>query len=223
MEGGLNSPSEILEPVGKPQLFKCRKSWFYKMLIWSALGTSEQNGSEQEPPHPTFIYWAGWRQGANERRTGECDKRREKRDKRRRRWRKCGKGQLLFCSLHAVLFTLHLLVNDPKLEKHYSLNEREKWQDSSMLNITLFSPYFFFFPYASHFPFLKIYQPPSPCGHMVILEAWEIMTAFFLFPALFFSLSLFLQTQDVSKLNSFGTENEPLLFFGFLWLHFRSL
>lgn len=40
MEGGLNSPSEILEPVGKPQLFKCRKSWFYKMLIWSALGTS---------------------------------------------------------------------------------------------------------------------------------------------------------------------------------------
>lgn len=40
MEGGLNSPSEILEPVGKPQLFKCRKSWFYKMLIWSALGKS---------------------------------------------------------------------------------------------------------------------------------------------------------------------------------------
>lgn len=49
---------------------------------------------------------------------------------------------------------------------------------------SVFSPYFFFFPYASHFPFLKIYQPPSPCGHMVILEAWEIMTAFFLFPAL---------------------------------------
>lgn len=64
MEGGLNSPSEILEPVGKPQLFKCRKSWFYKMLIWSALGTSEQNGSEQDPPpNPTFIYSAGWRQG----------------------------------------------------------------------------------------------------------------------------------------------------------------
>lgn len=47
MEGGLNSPSEILEPVGKPQLFKCRKSWFYKMLIWSTLGKSEQNGSEK--------------------------------------------------------------------------------------------------------------------------------------------------------------------------------
>lgn len=30
----------MLEPVGKPQLFKCRKSWFYKMIIWSALGTS---------------------------------------------------------------------------------------------------------------------------------------------------------------------------------------
>lgn len=58
-EEGLNSPSEILEPVGKPQLFKCRKSWFYKMLIWSALGTSEQQGSEQEPPpcqyNPSFI------------------------------------------------------------------------------------------------------------------------------------------------------------------------
>lgn len=55
MEGGLNPPFEILEPVGKPQLFKCRKSWFYKMLIWSALGTSEQHGSGQEPPpshHP---------------------------------------------------------------------------------------------------------------------------------------------------------------------------
>lgn len=51
------------------------------------------------------------------------------------------------------------------------------------------------FPYASHFPFLKIYQPPSPCSHMVILEAWEIMTAFFLFPAL--SLSLSLHSLDV--------------------------
>lgn len=50
MEGGLNSPSEILEPVGKPQLFKCRKSWFYKMLTWSAQGTGEQNGSAKEAP-----------------------------------------------------------------------------------------------------------------------------------------------------------------------------
>lgn len=50
MEGGLNSPSEILEPVGKPQLFKCRKSWFYKMLIWSALGTGEQKKTPTPPP-----------------------------------------------------------------------------------------------------------------------------------------------------------------------------
>lgn len=50
MEGGLNSPSEILEPVGKPQLFKCRKSWFYKMLTWSAQGTGEQKGSAKEAP-----------------------------------------------------------------------------------------------------------------------------------------------------------------------------
>lgn len=63
MEGGLNSPSEILEPVGKPQLFKCRKSWFYKMLIWSALGTSEQQGSEQEPPPPSTTLHLFWRAG----------------------------------------------------------------------------------------------------------------------------------------------------------------
>lgn len=50
MEGGLNSPSEILEPVGKPQLFKCRKSWFYKMLTWSAQGTGGQNGWVKEAP-----------------------------------------------------------------------------------------------------------------------------------------------------------------------------
>lgn len=67
MEGGLNSPSEILEPVGKPQLFKCRKSWFYKMLIWSALGTSEQQGSEQEPPRPAsttlHLFWRAGESG----------------------------------------------------------------------------------------------------------------------------------------------------------------
>lgn len=28
----------ILESVEKPQVFKCRKSWFYKILIWSTLG-----------------------------------------------------------------------------------------------------------------------------------------------------------------------------------------
>lgn len=81
MEGGLNSPSEILEPVGKPQLFKCRKSWFYKMLIWSALGTSEQNGSEKEPPPPSIQ----WRQGAKERRGGLWQKEGEKK-KRGEMW-----------------------------------------------------------------------------------------------------------------------------------------
>lgn len=50
MKGGLNFPFEILEPVGKPQVFKCRKSWFYKMLIRSALGTSKQQGKEWTPP-----------------------------------------------------------------------------------------------------------------------------------------------------------------------------
>lgn len=74
MKRGLNSPSEILEPVGKPQLFKCRKSWFYKMLIWSASGTRKQHGSEREPqlwPH-LFICTAGWRK--------ECDKIRQERE-----------------------------------------------------------------------------------------------------------------------------------------------
>lgn len=58
MEGGLNSPSEILEPVGKPQLFKCRKSWFYKMLTWSAQGTGERMAEWKKPPSstPTTIY-----------------------------------------------------------------------------------------------------------------------------------------------------------------------
>lgn len=57
MEGGLNSPFEILEPVGKPQLFKCRKSWFYKMLIWSTLGKSKQKGSEKtHPPTPNSLF-----------------------------------------------------------------------------------------------------------------------------------------------------------------------
>lgn len=58
MEGGLNSPSEILEPVGKPQLFKCRKSWFYKMLTWSAQGTGERMAERKKPPSstPTAIY-----------------------------------------------------------------------------------------------------------------------------------------------------------------------
>lgn len=59
MEGCLNSPSEILEPVGKPQLFKCRKSWFYKMLIWYTLGT----GKPTDPPfHP--VNTLCWREGA---------------------------------------------------------------------------------------------------------------------------------------------------------------
>lgn len=82
MEGGLNSPSEILEPVGKPQLFKCRKSWFYKMLIWSALGSRKRTPL----PDPTSISLVEWRKGAKEKIVA---KRREGikkgRNKRRRR------------------------------------------------------------------------------------------------------------------------------------------
>lgn len=164
MEGGLNSPSEILEPVGKPQLFKCRKSWFYKMLIWSALGTSEQNGSEQDPPplpQPHLHLFSGVETGrAKERRRGDCDKRREKTEERRRnrmrRWRKRGKDTLLFCSPHAILVTLHLLVNSPKLEKTLL----PKWQRGmtrrSMLNIALsFLLISFSFPMPLTFHFSK--------------------------------------------------------------------
>lgn len=60
MEGGLNSAFEILEPVGKPQLFKCRKSWFYKYdLLWGQASSIAQ--SFTPPNNPTFIHSAGWR------------------------------------------------------------------------------------------------------------------------------------------------------------------
>lgn len=61
MEGGLISPSEILEPVGKPQLFKCRKSWFYKMLIRSALGTGELKKSRAPPRPHLSVSLVEWR------------------------------------------------------------------------------------------------------------------------------------------------------------------
>lgn len=150
MEGGLNSPSEILEPVGKPQLFKCRKSWFYKMLIWSALGTSEQQGSEQEPPprqyNPSFILkcrgkWGrtkGKEQGGSVTKGG-------------------GGGSEKNRSENLFLFCLHAVLCPPAMfkKKNYFINDREEW---TQLNADYHSPlttYFFSFPMPLTFHFSK--------------------------------------------------------------------
>lgn len=86
---------------------------------------------------------------------------------------------------------------------------------------SLFSPYFFFFPYASHFPFLKIFWPPSLCGYTVILEAWEIMSALFLCPDLSFS-SLPLSAQSTCEVNEIPLEQKlsHSMFWGFFGVHF---
>lgn len=123
MEGGLNSPSEILEPVGKPQLFKCRKSWFYKMLTWSAQGTGEQNGWEKEAPSINPHHHLFEDREQRERGGGGLWQKRGKLKRIiiMRRWRGCGKGPHLFWSNHVI--TLHLL---PDLHKQASLQKRKR-------------------------------------------------------------------------------------------------
>lgn len=116
MEGGLNFPFEILEPVGKPQLFKCRKSWFYKMLIWSALGTSEQQGSEWAPSpfslNPAHLLYEA------EREEVESDNRVKK--------------------YTSALFTCTGSLSTWSCTgEHLSLTDAQEWSDSLMLTITL--------------------------------------------------------------------------------------
>ena len=227
MEGGLNSPLEILEPVGKPQLFKCRKSWFYKMLIWSVLGTSEQNGSEkQAPSDPPFIYSAEWSKGVKERRRGTVTKGGRRKRSRMRRWR----NVLFHISFTSgnPFFTLNLLVDSHRLEKkHHCLIDGEGWQDISMLNITLSFLLFRLFLYASHFPFLKIYHPPIsmwPHGNFRGLRNYNCLPSLScmlsLSPSLSSSLSLFPPRSpplSECKVNLIPLEHYsvPLLFFDF--------
>lgn len=124
MEGGLNSPSEILEPVGKPQLFKCRKSWFYKMLTWSTQGTGERMAERKKPPSstPTAIYLETERE--KQKGGGLWQKRGKlKRIIIIRRWRGCGKGPHLFWSNQVI--TLHLLI-EPRPAK--TSKTQDKWR-----------------------------------------------------------------------------------------------
>lgn len=155
MEGGLNFPFEILEPVGKPQLFKCRKSWFYKMLIWSALGTSEQQGSEWAPSpfslNPARLLYL----------------------RVSKRWRVTTRVEKIRC----VLFTC-----TRSLSTWSCTGRTSEFEWCRRIIRLLLSLYYLllFLPHPSHLSFLNIFQPPSPHGHMVTLEAWEIMTAFLL-------------------------------------------
>lgn len=139
MEGGLNSPSEILEPVGKPQLFKCRKSWFYKMLTWSAQGTGQRMAERKTPPSstPTAIYLETDSKGKGRGGGGGLWKKRGKLKRIIiiRRWRGCGKGPHLFPSNQVI--TLHLLI-EPWSAK--TSRTEEKWRGmTKQLNMALIS------------------------------------------------------------------------------------